>query len=256
MKSMNLEVGSPSYKLAAEAYERATGAPPAELVTWSPEGLTCPMDRFNAPAVAAHRAEHSHPCAVPWCGRPAVWSWQRTTAELRDIYRGKRWADTRESWETVREVCDVHRPRWRADVYVPLGQVRAAAPAPAVKRPARKVAPAAVKRPARKVAPAEDRGPAVAALLKELADTRAMADKYSAHLEHKARHTVGIVAELADVRAQLEAARAQLAQHSETWAALAARAEELRQAREELADLRATLAAPAAPADILAELVA
>jgi len=215
---MNLEVGSPSYKLAAEAYERATGAPPAELVTWSPEGLTCPMDRFNAPAVAAHRAEHSHPCAVPWCGRPAVWSWQRTTAELRDIYRGKRWADTRESWETVREVCDVHRPRWRADVYVPLGQVRAAAPAPAVKRPARKVAPA----------PAEDRGPA----------------------------TVGIVAELADVRAQLEAARAQLAQHSETWAALAARAEELRQAREELADLRATLAAPAAPADMLAELVA
>ena len=229
MKSMNLEVGSPSYKLAAEAYERATGAPPAELVTWSPEGLTCPMDRFNAPAVAAHRAEHSHPCAVPWCGRPAVWSWQRTTAELRDIYRGKRWADTRESWEAVREVCDVHRPSWRADVYVPLGQVRAAAPAPAVKRPARKVAPAAVKRPARKVAPAEDRGPAVAALLKELADTRA----------------------------QLEAARAQLAQHSETWAALAARAEELRQAREELADLRAALAAPlSAPADMLAELVA
>lgn len=248
MKSMNLEVGSPSYKLAAEAYERATGAPPAELVTWSPEGLTCPMAHYNEPAIRAHRAEHSHPCAVPWCGQPAVWSWQRTPAELREIYRGKRWADTRESWETVREVCDAHRPRWRADVYVPLGQVRAAAPAPAAKpRAARKVAPA----------PAEDRGPAVAALLKELADTRAMADKYSAHLEHKARHTVGIVAELADVRAQLEAARAQLAQHSETWAALAARAEELRQARAELADLRAALAAPlSAPADMLAELVA
>ena len=227
MKSMNLEVGSPSYKLAAEAYERATGAPPAELVTWSPEGLTCPMDRFNAPAVAAHRAEHSHPCAVPWCGRPAVWSWQRTTAELRDIYRGKRWADTRESWEAVREVCDVHRPSWRADVYVPLGQVRAAAPAPAAK-----------PRAARKSAPAES--PALAAVLTELADTRAQLEAARAKLER-----------------QVEAGRAADALHSETWAALAARAEELRQARAELADLRAALAAPlSAPADMLAELVA
>ena len=230
MKSMNLEVGSPSYKLAAEAYERATGAPPAELVTWSPEGLTCPMEHYNEPAIRAHRAEHSHPCAVPWCGQPAVWSWQRTQAELRDIYRGKRWADTRESWETVREVCDAHRPRWRADVYVPIGRVRAAAPAPAAKpRAARKVAPA----------PAEDRGPAVAALLTELADTRAQLEAVRAKLER-----------------QVEAGRASDALHSETWAALAARAEELRQARAELADLRAALAAPAAPADILAELVA
>lgn len=241
MESMNLEVGSPSYKLAAEAYERATGAPPAELVTWSPEGLTCPMAHYNEPAIRAHRAEHSHPCAVPWCGQPAVWSWQRTPAELREIYRGKRWADTRESWETVREVCDAHRPRWRADVYVPLGQVRAAAPAPAAKpRAARKVAPA----------PAEDRGPAVAALLTELADTRSLRDNMADALQAKAH-------ELADTRAQLDAARAQLALHSETWSALAARAEELRQARAELADLRAALAAPlSAPADMLAELVA
>lgn len=242
MANCHMQLDSDSYRASAEAYARATGAPPAELVTWSPLGLTCPMDRYNESAIKAHRSQHSHPCAVPWCGRPAVWSWQRTQSELRDMYRGKRWADTRESWETVREVCDVHKPHWRADVYVPLGQVRATAPAPAAKPRARKAAPV--------VSPAEDRGPAVAALLTELADERSLRDNMQSALQSKAH-------ELAGVQAQLEAARAQIAQHSETWAALAARAEELRQARAELADLRAALAAPlSAGADMLAELVA
>lgn len=224
------QIGSEFGDAAARQWELATGRWPAPDVAWRPEGLTCAIDRYNAPAIAAHRAEHSHPCAVPWCGQPAVWSWQRTQAELRDMYRGKRWADTRESWETVREVCDVHKPHWRADVYVPLGQVRSAAPAPSAKPRARKVEPA----------PAPSGGPALSAALDELAETRAQLEALRAKLER-----------------QVEAGRAADALHSETWAALAARAEELRQARAELADLRASLAAPlSAPADMLAELVA
>lgn len=187
---------------SGEAWKAATGHAQSMVLWTGGPGRTCDM------GAAPHGPRPDLACDVPWCLCSAVWSWERTAAELKRM-RGPKVKGVAAEAQPERRLCALHRPTWRAE-YVPLGQVRPAVAAPAVKA-ARKGAPAAA--------------PALSAALDELADTRA----------------------------QLEAARAELVRHRDTWRAYTSALDELRQLRAELS----ALTAPAgAPVDVLAELVA
>lgn len=62
-------------------------------------------------------------CDLPWCDEAATMCWERSAEEVKAM------STKRVTVPESRSVCAAHVPEWRRDVYLPIGQHRAAAPA-------------------------------------------------------------------------------------------------------------------------------